>query len=71
MKNITVQVPENKYSFFIELLKSLGFVKFQEKNDVESDEEVLNNIAKGLKEAKQIEEGKLKSKSAKDFLREL
>lgn len=56
----------------MELLKSLGFVKFQEKkDDTESNEEILDGVAQGLKEVKLVEEGKLKPKSAKDFLNEL
>ena len=34
-------------------------------------EEILENIRQGLKEVKLIEEGKLKSRPAKDFINEL
>lgn len=30
MKHITIQIPENKYSFFMELLKSFKYVKIEE-----------------------------------------
>lgn len=68
MKQITINIPDNKYPFFLELIKHLGFVKVDQEA---SDQEVLKGIEQGLKEVKLVQEGKLKSRSAKDFLNEL
>jgi hypothetical protein len=38
MKYITLRIPENKYSFFMELLKNFDYVKVEE-NDMEIPEE--------------------------------
>jgi len=40
MKQVTINVPDNKYGFFLELLKSIGFIgKFNEENIVISEQE--------------------------------
>lgn len=67
MKELIIEVEEQKYNFLIELLKSFDFVSIKNtsrKND-------LLFIAKGMKEAKLASEGKIKSKLAKSFLNEL
>lgn len=68
MRQIILNIPDNKYPFFLELIKNLGFVKVKEEA---SEEEVLRGIEQGLNEVKLIQEGKLKSRPAKDFLNEL
>lgn len=70
MKQITINIPENKYSFFIALVKHLGFEKVREES-VGASDEVLKGLEQGFREIKLIEEGKLKSRPAKDFLNEL
>ncbi len=70
MKQVTINIPENKYAFFLELLNNLGLEKVNEES-VEVDEEVLKSIGQGLKEVKLIEEGKMKGTSLTDFLNEL
>jgi hypothetical protein len=58
MKQITLQIPENKYSFFLELVKSLDFVKVKETGDlIDSpyDPEFVEMILQGEKD---IAEGK-------------
>ncbi len=69
MKQITLNIPDNKYSFFIELIKSLDFVQMQDEGD--SKEEIIANIEEGLKEMKLYKEGKMKGTPLKDFLNEL
>lgn len=69
MKKITLSIPDDKYSFFLELVKNLGFVKVKE--EVVDKEAAINNLEQGLREVKLIEEGKLKSRSAEEFLNEL
>jgi hypothetical protein len=70
MKQITVNIPDNKYSFFLELVKNLGLEKVKEEQ-VETKEEVLKGIEQGFNEVKLIQEGKMKGTPLKDFLGEL
>ena len=71
MKHITLKIPDNKYSFFMELIKNLGIEKVKEEPLNAEEKKVLNSIEKGLREVKLIEEGKLKGTPLKDFLNEL
>lgn len=69
MKQVILNIPDNKYSFFIELIKNLKFVKVKEESAI--NEEALKSLEQGFKEIKLIQDGKLKSRPAKDFLNEL
>lgn len=69
MKQITLKVPDNKLTFFLELIKNLDFVQVDERFD--SRDEILNNIKEGLKEAKKAKAGKLQTTPAVDFLNEI
>ncbi len=70
MKQITLNIPENKFHFFIELMKSLGFVKF-EVVEGDSKQEIIENLEQGFSDLKKYKEGKLKTTSAKEFLNEI
>ena len=70
MKQITLNVKDGKYRFFIELVKSLDFVQIQEEM-VDSKEEITTNLKQAFKDLKAYKEGKLKTTPAKDFLDEL
>jgi hypothetical protein len=72
MRQIILDISDNKYSFFMELLKSFDFVRVKEDTYKEpTKEEVKENIKQGLKELKLIEQGKLKTRPAREFLNEL
>ncbi|GDX53507.1 hypothetical protein LBMAG27_25540 [Bacteroidota bacterium] len=51
MKQIILNVPENKYNFFIELIKSLDFVKTNN-TDFEINEEEKNIVRRRIKNSK-------------------
>lgn len=70
MRHITVYTTDKEYNHFIELVKNLHFVKKIE-TDEEPNEDDLENIKAGLEEVNLFKNGKLKTKSAKDFLNEL
>ncbi|MDR0367926.1 MAG: hypothetical protein LBH82_02135 [Bacteroidales bacterium] len=70
MKQLTIQIPDNKYSFFLELLRSFDFVKFKT-NTSDSDEAIEENIKKGVEELQLIKKGTLKSRPAREFLNEI
>jgi hypothetical protein len=70
MRHVTVYTTDKEYNHFIELAKSLHYVKKIE-TDEESKESVLDNIKEGLEEVRLFKKGKLKTTPAKDFLNEL
>ena len=70
MKQITINVPDNKYSFFLELLKNLGLEKVKEE-PVDVKMEGLERLEQGFREVKLIEEGKMTGTQINTFLDEL
>jgi len=70
MKQIILNVAENKLAFFIDLIKNFDFVKV-EKQAEPSNAEILQSIEKGLKQAELIRKGKLPKRKIEDLLRDL
>ena len=70
MKQITVNVPDSKFAFFMELIENLGLEKVNEEA-AGTGEEALAGIEQGFREVKLIQEGKMKGTSLKEFLNEL
>jgi hypothetical protein len=70
MKQITLNIPDNKYDFFLELVKNLGLEKVKEE-PIEAEQEALRGLEQGFKEVKLIQEGKMKGTPLKEFLDEL
>jgi hypothetical protein len=77
MKQIVLNVPESEYNFFMKVIKNFPFVEVDErKNKLLALEERLTpakfkiwlSIKQGLKEVELIEQGKIKAKTAKEFL---
>ncbi len=68
MKELTVEIEEKKYKFFLDLVDSLDFVTVRK---TASNKELILSVARGMKEAKLASEGKIKSRLAKSFLNEL
>ena len=69
MKQLTLQIPDNKYSFFLELLKNLDFKVEEEKKNAK--EHLLKELKEAIHELRLIEQGKLKARPAKALLNEL
>ncbi len=67
MKEVVLEVKEEKYRFFIELINNFDFVSVK----TQSKKELLLNIARGMQEAALAEKGKIESRPAKSFLNEL
>lgn len=65
MKKITINIPDDQYDFFIELVKNLGLENVTDENGA------LLSLEKGFEEIKQIESGQIKGTSLKDFINEL
>ena len=68
IKELTLEIEEGKYKFFLDLVDSLDFVTVRK---TASNKELILSVARGMKEAKLASEGKTKSRSAKSFLNEL
>ncbi|MCO5950842.1 MULTISPECIES: hypothetical protein [Mucilaginibacter] len=77
MKQVTINVPENKFAFFMKLMKSLNFVKVVEPAKTAEEQltseqrEIWNNVKQGFVELKMVEEGKLKDRPLQELLDEL
>jgi len=69
MQEIRLKIADNKFQFFMELIKNLDFVQID--NEEDSKTSILSNIKKGLEEVKLAKQGKLKTTTAEDFLNEL
>lgn len=68
MKEIVLEVKENKYQFFLDVLKNFDFVSVKKKS---SNKDIIISVAKGMQQAKLASEGKMNSRPAKSFLNEL
>ena len=69
MKQIVIQVPESKYSFFVELIKNLGFVKIQSEKKLYPEQEVLlDELNESLHLVEKHIKGEIKLKSAEELL---
>lgn len=64
MKQVVLNVKENRYKFFMELINSLDFVEMDEGTG-DSKEEIAANLTQSFKELKLYKEGKLKGVPAK------
>lgn len=72
MATLIIEIEDKKLDFFKELLQNLPFVKMREMlPEEDTDEEVIANLREGIKEMRLVEQGKKKSRSAREFLREL
>jgi len=70
MRQIILNIKDNKYNFFMELIKSLDFVHVQ--NDTsDSKEAITANLKQAFTDLKNYKKGNLKTTSAKEFLNEL
>jgi hypothetical protein len=71
MRHVTVYTTDKEYNHFLELAKSLSYVKKIETDDEPTKEEIIENLKEGFKEMKLLKKGKLKTTSLKDFIDEL
>lgn len=70
MKQITVNIPDNKYNFFIELINSLGFKTYQE-NPADYDPEFVGKIQQAEKEIQQGKYTEVKPENISSFIENL
>lgn len=72
MKQVTLNIPENKYPFFMELIESLSFVKVTKEIDLDKNQkDFVEGTKKSLKQVEQHLKGEIKLKSADKLFDEL
>jgi len=69
MKQVTINIEERKYKFFMELIKNFDFLTIADENTAKK--RVLKQIANGMQSAILADKGEIKTRSAKSFLNEL
>jgi hypothetical protein len=72
MKQVVLNIPENKFPFFMELVKTLGFVTVAEEMQLtEEQQEFVAGTRDALKQVEQHLNGEIKLKTADQLLDEL
>ncbi len=72
MKQVVLHIPENKYSFFMELVKSLQFVKVSDEGKLtKKQHEFVEGTKKSLEQVEQHLKGEIKLKTADQLYNEL
>ncbi len=72
MKQVVLNVPDNKYPFFMELVKSLGFVKVPAETEVtKNQQDFIDGTKKSLEQVEQHLKGEIKLKTVDQLLNEL
>ena len=67
MKQVVIEIPENKYKFFEELMAELGFAQ----KSKTGEGLIYASVEKGLHEVNLIRAGKLPKKPIQKLLREI
>lgn len=71
MRQVTLHIPDKKYPLFIELAKSIDFIKKIEEKKGSSKEQILQGMRQAVKEINLVKTGKLKARDAKELIDEL
>jgi len=72
MKQVILNVPDSKYPFFMELVKSLGFVKVPDEAMLtKKQKEFVEGTKNSLEQVEQHLKGEIKLKSADQLYNEL
>lgn len=66
MKQLTLNIRDNKFHAFLEFIKTLDYVEVPE-----ADKKSLSELQDSLNQVKMMKEGKIEKQSANDFLNEL
>ncbi|GAB2991275.1 hypothetical protein GCM10027284_04740 [Cyclobacterium sediminis] len=66
MKQLTINIADNKFEVFLEFIKTLDYVKVED-----GEEKALEELQNSLLQVKLMKEGKLPKQSTEDFLNEL
>ena len=66
MKQLTLNISDNRFLAFLEFIKTLDYVDVQE-----ADKKSLAELQNSLNQVKMMQEGKIEKQTAKNFLNEL
>ena len=66
---VILDIPDNKASFFMELLKNFSFIK--SKTILPAKAELIEDIKTAIENINLVKQGQLKARPAKDLLNEL
>jgi len=66
MKQLTLNISDNKFNTFLEYIKTLDYVEIPE-----VDKKALNELQNSLNQVKLMQEGKIEKQTVEDFLNEL
>ncbi len=66
MKQLTLNISDNKYHTFLEFIKTLDYVEVPE-----ADPESLSELDISLKQVKMMQEGKIEKQNVQAFIDEL
>ena len=69
MQRVVIDIPDNKYNFFMELVNNLGFKKVKQIS--KENQQFVDDLQHSLEQVKQHQDGKIELQSARDFLNEL
>ena len=69
MQRVVIDIPDNKFKFFMELVNNLGFKKVRKLTI--QQQEFIDDTRKSLKQVEQHLKGEIKLKSADQLLNEL
>jgi hypothetical protein len=72
MKQVILNIPDNKYPFFMELIKSLSFVKIPDEAKLtKKQKEFVEGTKNALEQVEQHLKGEIKLKTADQLFNEL
>ncbi len=72
MKQITLQIPDKKYPFFLELIKNLGFAKLTNEKELSEEQEwFVEGTKHALEQVEQHLKGEIKLRTADQLYDEL
>jgi len=69
MQRIVLDIPDNKFNFFMELLKNLGIKKVKKLSSQQV--QYIDGLNQALDEVEEHVKGNIDLQNAKDFLQEL
>ena len=69
MQRVVIDIPDNKFNFFMELVNNLGFKKVKQIS--KEQQKFVDDLQHSLEQVKKHQEGKIELQSARDFLDEL
>lgn len=66
---VLLDIPDNKAASFMEVLRSISFVKAKQLTDAKAD--LLADIREAVEELKLVKKGKLNARNVEDVINEL